>query len=163
MALSIFSLVLGIGFAMYFSVDRIQKKNLRSNIVYGEARYWMDRLIDEVQSASIYYDPSLPYPATQPVYELHITNKLGQRVRYFLDDTDFDGLYDTLKRQVWINPEETLSSPEIKMTRLAFYIDPFTASSTDSPKVTITLQATDLQKIKPIIVNLQTTAGLRSY
>ena len=163
-ALSIFVIVMGLGLSMYLSINRIQKKNLRANLVYSETRYWMDMLVDEIQSFAVHYDSNLPYPAMPyPEDELLITNAEGKRVRYYLDDTDLDGFNDTLKRQTAISPPVTLSSPEIKMTRLHFYVDPLAESGTDLSRVTIIMQAKDVSTSSPIVVNLQTTVGSRSY
>ncbi|KKS53879.1 MAG: hypothetical protein UV19_C0003G0034 [Parcubacteria group bacterium GW2011_GWA2_42_28] len=162
-AMSLFVLVVGLGFSIYAQLTKVQQTNLRATRVYADSRFWLDRLVDDIQASGIYYDATYPDPTVIPSPELHLRNRAGQLVRYFLADTNADGLVDALSKRVALGPILTLSSPEIRMRRLDFYIDPEAESETSSPKVTIIWQASDLREVKPVIINLQTTISLRNY
>jgi hypothetical protein len=94
---------------------------------------------------------------------LHLSNAQGERVRYYVEDSDYDGYSDTLMRQVGSQVSEALSSPEINVTRFAIYIDPLAASDDDLSRVTIIWQAASQRRGTSMVVNLQTTAAARRY
>lgn len=164
-AVSIFVIVTAMGFSMYMAVNRVQRNNLSSNVIYAESRYWLDLITEEIQSNSVFYDNTLPYPnpTMVPEDELQITNAQGERVRYYLEDSNLDGYTDTLMRQVGSSLGEQLTSPEIKVTRFDVYIDPVVKSDTDVAKVTIVWQAASTRAGTTVVVNLQTTAAVRRY
>lgn len=162
-ATTVFVMVIGFGLSMYLSINTIQRKTIKANEIYSEARYWLDRLVEEIQTYDVYYDSSLPYPAAAPEDELHLTDEYGERVRYFLADRDGDTRPDTLKRQIGDGAEDVLSSPAVSFNNLAVYIDPLVESEVDSPKVTILLEVSGKGITDDVVMNLQTTTSVRNY
>ena len=155
---SIFVLVVTMGFAMYTSITRLEQTTLRSQKIYTESRVWMDFLASEVQARELYYDTGLPYPSATPEDELYLVDADGNITRYFLDVPAF-----ALKRQVGAGAIETLSSPQILVTQLDFYITPMTKTAIAIPTVTIVWKAEEPSANNPVVLPLQTTVASRNY
>ncbi len=165
-ASSLFVLAVGLGMSLWGSITRIQQKNLNSQRVFSESRFWFDHIAEEIQAGRIFYDNDsssvfYPYPKpANPQTEIHIAAKDGQRIRYYADAST-GALYKEVVGSG--NPPDVLSSPEIKITRFAVYVNPITENSFDIPIVTILWQAQDLKASDPQTINLETTVGLRNY
>jgi prepilin-type N-terminal cleavage/methylation domain-containing protein len=151
----LFVIVISIGFSMYVSITRIQQTNLKSQRVLTESRFWIETLAEDLQGGKIDYAKG---PFTMPDAEdLYIVSRVGESIRYYVNNSN------AFARSVNGGAEEVLTSAEIQVTDLVFYLDPLIESDTNTPLVTIRWQARDLSQSDPVETNIQTTIALRNY
>jgi prepilin-type N-terminal cleavage/methylation domain-containing protein len=154
-AASLFVVVLSFGFSIYVSITRIQQRNFKQQKVLSESRFFLEFFSSEISSMQVDY--SIPYPDNQ----IYLSDSQGEVLRYFLDTGD-----GRIKQQV--DPAgagviSSITSPEINITRLMFYVNPGSPDPDVIPTITVILRAQDLNAVSPTMVDLQTSVSMRNY
>ncbi|HBV33678.1 TPA: hypothetical protein DIC39_00445 [Patescibacteria group bacterium] len=158
---------------IFVNVQRAQQNTRDAQIAYTDARYLLEVLSREIRASTIAYGE---YPSSTPESVetvLHLTSGEGKVLSFRHDTAACPGVpCVTIERD--LGGESVISSPNLSVDKLEFYItplaDPFpdtvTVGTPDiQPQVTIVLKTSSLnikiQEQKPIY--LQTTVASRVY
>jgi prepilin-type N-terminal cleavage/methylation domain-containing protein len=162
-AATLFLVILVFGTSIFVSISNTQRASAEAQKVFGESRFLVDMLADQIRSASLDYQSG--YPAAQPETRLHLIRTDGTSVRYYLESIlDSDGITrGHLKQQVGTGSAVVLSSLAIDIAKLDFYVHPFVQDGTTIPSVTIVFEAKETGPQDPTTLNLQTTVNVGNY
>lgn len=161
---TIFALIIGAAFTVFISISRLQRKTITAQRLAGEGRYLMEQMARTIREGRIsYFDPlNNPITYTTPSNFVYVDNLSGNRIKFYQDA-------NSLKREIFDSTPpsvvDILSSANIKIQSLNFYIKPNIQSSTQKPIVLITMSMENVEidaSIKDII-HLQTAVESRYY
>ena len=155
----LFIIIIMAGTGIYISISSVQKANVAGQKVYTESRFLLDMIANDIKSNAINYQTG--YPSSLPETVLNLL-KDDTQVKYWQDSSSGHGI---LKQQIGTDPEISISSSSIDITKLQFYIYPMVQSTKAVPFVTIVWQAKEAGDaiLNPMTVNLQTAVSVRNY
>lgn len=179
-AMAIFVIFLMVLINAYVGVVRSFKETNDYRVLYSEARYAFDRMIDEVRDSVFYYPPQGTCSIAFQNDRLKLLSKDGKEVKVFEVDDVNEGLIlkeyfsDTLEAYVSSEKIVALTGGEVKVSAFEVRVDPqadpYRAENVQYDKIQfqprVYMKATfekELRSGKTYQVVLETTVSSRYY